>query len=170
MFGRRNAASGHPGRSGGALLRWSGTAISVPPKNLHQVMAWGINMVPPAFFAGVWLGDVPILGQKQKSTLYALKSATPASSGPSPHGSTHMEVPDQRSKAPPLRRGCPDAALRRPNIRGSARRSFDSFGAFRYGSEPNCAERSHGCSGAAMRRPGIRGVAEALCYAGPGPP
>ena len=22
MFGRRNAASGHPGRSGGALLRW----------------------------------------------------------------------------------------------------------------------------------------------------
>ena len=24
LFGRRNAASGHPGRSGGALLRWSG--------------------------------------------------------------------------------------------------------------------------------------------------
>ena len=25
MSGRRNAASGHPRRSGGALLRWSGT-------------------------------------------------------------------------------------------------------------------------------------------------
>ena len=32
MFGRRSAASGHPGRSGGALLRWSGTSISVKPR------------------------------------------------------------------------------------------------------------------------------------------